>query len=162
MRLYPEATVTSISKTLVWKWGVSNGYIVFDAEAGNTWELTFNDFRFPASNNLVQSGQLSIEEGSSTSTLSDISVDWMINPPYGKQSPTGSDWNRPGNVLPWYALIWFNDGYYKGRKWTSTGRYVKFTYIHESFLINKNLTLLLNCHLFSVHHREPKINNCNF
>ncbi len=86
----------------------SNGYIIFDAGAGNTWELTFNEFRFPASNDLLQSGQLSIEEGSSTSTLSDISVDWMINPPYGKQSPTGSDWNRPGNVLPWYSLIWFN------------------------------------------------------
>jgi len=105
----------------------SDGVITFDAGNDNLrFRLTFNSFRFPASNNLVQPGQLSIKDGSYLS-LSNINVAWMIDPPFGKQSPTGTDWVKPGHVLPYSSLV----AGVNGETYTSLGRYVQFSYTNN-------------------------------
>ena len=107
----------------------SDGTITFDAGNDNLrFRLTFNSFRFPASNNLVQPGQLSIKDGNdSSSSLSNINVAWMIDPPFGKQSPTGTDWVKPGHVLPYSSLV----AGVNGETYTSLGRYVQFSYTNN-------------------------------
>ncbi len=107
----------------------SDGTITFDAGNDNLrFRLTFNSFRFPASNNLVQPGQLSIKDGNdSSSSLSNINVAWMIDPPFRKQSPTGIDWVKPGHVLPYSSSV----AGVNGETYTTLGRYVQFSYTNN-------------------------------
>ena len=105
----------------------SDGTITFDAGNDNLrFRLTFNSFRFPASNNLVQPGQLSIKDGV-FSSLSKINVAWMIDPSNGKQSPSGIDWVKPGHVLPYSSDV----AGVNGETYTTLGRYVQFSYTNN-------------------------------
>jgi len=106
----------------------SDGIITFDAGNDNLrFNLTFNSFQFPASNDLVQPGQLSIRDGNDSDSLSRISVPWMIDPSFGKQSPTGTDWDRDGHVLPYSSYI----AGLNGETYITRGRYVQFSYTNN-------------------------------
>lgn len=112
---------------------VSDGTITFDAGENNTFFVTFVRFRFPHGTygSLVQMGQLFVKSSDSLSTLSDysskLSEAWMIDPPYLKQSPTGTSWNQPGNVLPYST---YGGQSYIGSTYTSS-RYIQFTYLNN-------------------------------
>ena len=105
----------------------ADGTIKFYAgDANKKFKVTFNKFRFPASNSIVQAGQLSIKDGNTEETLNKISVPDFINPPTGKQSPSGSNWDFNGNVVPWGGnfLQW-------GQEYYTNGPYIEFTYINN-------------------------------
>tara|TARA_B100001093_G_C26856959_1_gene1027905 strand:+ start:795 stop:3812 length:3018 start_codon:yes stop_codon:yes gene_type:complete len=105
----------------------SDGIITFDSGNDNLrLRLTFNSFRFPASNDIVQPGQLSIKDGD-FSSLSNINVAWMIDPPFGKQDPSGIDWVKPGHVLPYSSSV----AGVNGETYTTLGRYVQFSYTNN-------------------------------
>ena len=112
---------------------VSDGTITFDAGENNTFFVTFVRFRFPHGTygSVVQMGQLFVKSSGSLSTISNYSSklteDWMIDPPYLKQSPTGTAWEQPGNVLPYST---YGGQSYIGSTYTSS-RYIQFTYLNN-------------------------------
>jgi hypothetical protein len=112
---------------------VSDGTITFDAGENNKFFVTFVRFRFPHGNygSSVQMGQLFVKSSDSLSTLSDYSSElsegWMIDPDGLQQSPSGTSWNQPGNVLPYST---YGGQSYIGSTYTSS-RYIQFTYLNN-------------------------------
>jgi hypothetical protein len=112
---------------------VSDGTITFDAGENNTFFVTFVRFRFPHGTygSVVQMGQLFVKSSDSFSTISNYSSKltetWMIDPTGLQQSPTGTSWNQPGNVLPYST---YGGQSYIGSTYTSS-RYIQFTYLNN-------------------------------
>ena len=100
----PEGKTKSVSS--------SDGSIIFDAGEGNTWKITFTDFKFPSNNiNTNLLGQLSLKESNEALTWNSpswekVSVSWMIktNGNFNNGGSDSSAWNLNGNVVPVSSL----------------------------------------------------------
>jgi len=117
----------------------SNGAIIFDAGAGNTWEIDVGSYTFPyASSGFSLFGQLKIESKANASDyFSNVSVSGLANIRYGQRVPSSLRWTTPGHVFPSYngspSYYIFEDG---TQAFNTSGssllwinkRYIKFTY----------------------------------
>ena len=118
----------------------SNGTVIFDAGAGNTWEIDVGSYTFPyASSGFSLFGQLKIESKANASdNFSNVSVSGLANIGYGQRvPPSGLSWTTPGHVFPSYngspSYYTFADGTSAfGTSGSSllwiNKRYIKFTY----------------------------------